>query len=72
MNYETSEGDSGFDFDYIANEKQFTKEEFGKVCKESFDNCHNEQSNYFVKLYLKEKYGFKELLLEAKFEFEEK
>lgn len=64
--------DCMFEFDYIAHEKQFSKEEFESMCKESFDNIYNEQSNYCVKSHLKEKYGFKELPIEINFDFEGK
>jgi hypothetical protein len=71
MAYEDSNKDGVIEYDYLANEEQFSKDKFESMCKESFDNCHNEQSNYFVKTYLKSKYGFKELPIEAEFIFEE-
>ena len=64
--------DISYETNYVCHEKQFSKEEFKIMCEEAFDNCHNEQSNYIVKLHLKNKYKFKDLPIETIFEFVEK
>lgn len=71
MSYEGSDGDCAFDFEYVTHENEYSKEEFEKMCKESFNNKYNEKSNFVVKEHLKNKYGFKQLQPIRTFDFEE-
>lgn len=68
--YDEKECDNVTIYDYVIHEKQFTKEEFKKMCEkgtvsEVVKDCFD------LKEYLIDNFGFKSIKPLAKYEFEE-
>ncbi|WP_291567164.1 MULTISPECIES: hypothetical protein [unclassified Clostridium] len=64
-------GETAYSFKYLMHKNKFSREEFESMCKEAF-SVFDAQAIYSVKLYLKMKYNFIELPIEADFDFEER
>lgn len=70
MSYEIMEYETGYDFEYITNEKLYTKEEFISICEKCLSEC-KEKCNWELKRRLISDYGFKELKVVSQFDFYE-
>lgn len=66
--YQNSDCETKYNKSYIGHEKEYTREEFNKICKECLlkYDCKNEED---LEENLIENYGFKEVGIQASFDW---